>query len=177
MAKKLILIALGYALALGGGLAAVAVNELRMPADIAQTSPGMVAFGDAVLFILAAGVLSLAPSWFLLKFLVEAAPRALLTGELLLAAIGPLSWLSVIWLAVPARVPGPASAAMQMLGPLIAFGAIPRIVLGPILVVIEAATFFLVRGRRTRALLAAAMLMDVIPLGLFAVHMAGAIHH
>jgi hypothetical protein len=38
-------------------------------------------------------------------------------------------------------------------------------------VVIEAATLFLVRGRVTRALLAVAMLMDLIPLGMFALHM------
>ena len=39
----LALIAAGYALSVGGGLAAVAVNELFMPVDVAQTSPGMVA--------------------------------------------------------------------------------------------------------------------------------------
>ena len=44
-------------------------------------------------------------------------------------------------------------------------------VLGPVVVVIEAATFFLVRGRVTRALLAVAMLMDLVPLGMFALHM------
>ena len=37
--------------------------------------------------------------------------------------------------------------------------------------VIEAATIFLVHGRVTRALLAVAMLMDLIPLGMFALHM------
>jgi hypothetical protein len=132
----------------------------------------MVAFGDAVLFILATGALSLVPTWFLLKLLIERSPRALLTGELLIAAFGPLSWVSVIWLAHPGHASG-----MRILGPLIAFGAIPRIVLGPILVVIEAATFFLVRERLTRALLAAAMLMDIIPLGLFALHLAGATRH
>src|ERR1035441_9884779 len=74
-AKKLALIAAGYALSVAGGVAAVAVNELRMPADIAQTSPGMVAFGDMILFVLAAGFFSLAPTWFLLKLSVEKAPR------------------------------------------------------------------------------------------------------
>ena len=64
VAKKLALIAAGYALSVAGGVAAVAINELRMPADIAQTSPGMVAFGDMILFVLVAGFLSLAPgSW------------------------------------------------------------------------------------------------------------------
>jgi hypothetical protein len=38
------------------------------------------------------------------------------------------------------------------------------------LLVIEAATFLLVRGRVTRALLVVAMLMDLIPLGMFALH-------
>jgi hypothetical protein len=64
------LIIVGYALSLAGGLAAVAVNELFMPAEIAETSPGMVAFGDMILFVLAAGVLGLAPTWFLLKLAV-----------------------------------------------------------------------------------------------------------
>jgi hypothetical protein len=65
-------------------------------------------------------------------------------------------------------------AARELLGLLIAFGAIPRLVLGPVLLVIEGATFVLVRGRATRALLAAAMLMDMIPLSMFALHMARA---
>jgi hypothetical protein len=46
-AKKLALIAAGYALCVVAGFAAVTVNELRMPADVAQGSPGMVAFGGS----------------------------------------------------------------------------------------------------------------------------------
>ena len=65
--KRLALIAAGYVLAVVGGFAAVAVNELFMPADVAQGSPGMVAFGDMILFVLVAGLLGLAPTWFLLK--------------------------------------------------------------------------------------------------------------
>src|ERR1700738_2758881 len=87
--KSLVLITAGYVLSVGGGLAAVAVNELFMPADVAQTSPGMVAFGDMVLFVLVTGFLSLAPTWFLLKLLVEKTPRALLATELLIAASEP----------------------------------------------------------------------------------------
>jgi len=172
--KKLALIAIGYALAFGAGLAAVAVNELCMPADIAQASSGMVAFGDVVLFILVAGFLSLAPTWFLLRLLIEKAPRPLMAAELVIAVLGPVSWLSVIWLAAPPGAHRPPLAGLEMLGAFIAFGAIPRIVLGPVVVVIEAATFVLIRERRARALLVAAMLMDIIPLGLFALHMAGA---
>jgi hypothetical protein len=62
-------------------------------------------------------------------------------------------------------------AVGALLGLFIAFVAIPRMVLGPVVVVIEAATIFLVHGRVTRALLAVAMLMDLIPLGMFALHM------
>jgi hypothetical protein len=39
----------------------------------------------------------------------------------------------------------------QLLVLFIAFGAIPRMVFGPVLLVIEGATFFLVRGRALRA--------------------------
>jgi hypothetical protein len=68
---------------------------------------------------------------------------------------------------VPASVP-------QVVGLLIAFGAIPRIVLGPVVLVIEVVTFVLIRTRLARMLLAAAMLLDIIPLGIFALHMAAA---
>jgi hypothetical protein len=179
--KNLALIAAGYALSVGGGLAAVAVNELFMPADVAQTSPGMVAFGDMVLFLFVTGFLSLAPTWFVLKLFVEKAPRALLATELLIAATGPVSWLAMTALAVTTPEGGPSSlpdwpeAAKELLGLFIAFGAIPRIVFGPVLVVIEGVTFLLVRGRIARALLAAAMLMDLVPLGIFALHLARAV--
>ncbi len=172
--KKLVLIAVGYALSIAGGVAAVAVNELLIPDDIKETSGGMVAFGDMVLFVLAAGFLSLAPTWFAIKLAIERAPRVLLAAELLLGAIGPVSWLAVRWMA-----PGPSprslpEAVSGALGVLIAFGAIPRIVLGPVLLAIEGATFFLVRERLTRTLLTAAMLMDLVPLSMYAWHMFGA---
>ena len=150
-----------------------------MPADIAQTSPGMVAFGDMILFVLASGFFSLAPTWVLLKLSVEKAPRALLTTELLIAAMGPVSWLAMTALAVTTPPGGPSllnspQAVRELLGLLIAFGAIPRMVFGPVLLVIEGVTFFLVREGIARALLAAAMLMDIVPLGIFALHLARA---
>ena len=95
VAQKLALIAAGYGLSVGGGIAAVAVNELLIPDDIKQSSGGMVAFGDMIVFVLAAGVFSLAPTWFLLKLCVEKAPRTVLAAELLIAALGPASWLAV----------------------------------------------------------------------------------
>jgi len=98
--KTLGLIATGYAFSVGGGITAVAINELRMSEDVAQSSPGMVAFGDMILFVVVAGFLSLVPTWFLLKLLLEKAPRALLAAELLIAAMGPVSWLAMTAMAV-----------------------------------------------------------------------------
>jgi hypothetical protein len=174
-AKKLALIALGYTLAVASGGVAVAVNEMLMPADIAQGSGGMVAFGDMILFVLATGFFSLAPTWFLLKLSVEKAPRTLLAALLLIAAMGPLSWLSVVNLASASPLDLP-QAANELLGLFIAFVAMPRIVAGPVFLVIEGLTFLLARARVTRVLLAAAMLMDLVPLSMFALHSIGGIY-
>jgi hypothetical protein len=170
-AKKLALIALGYALSVAGGFAVVAVHELF----VAQNSDGMVAFGDMILFVLAAGFFSLAPTCFLLKLSIEKAPRALLAALLLIAATGPPSWLAVTYLS-GAGAPNLPQAADELLGMFIAFGAMPRIFAGPVLLVIEGLAILLVWTHVTRALLAAAMTMDLVPLGMFALHLAGAIH-
>ena len=170
--KKLALIAVGYALAIVGGIAVVAVHELLLPADVAQNPGGMVAFGDMILFVMAAGFFGLAPTWFLLELWVEKAPRALLTALLLIAATGPLSWLAMVY-PTSAPVPDLPQPAQELLGILIVFGAMPRIVAGPVFLVVEGVAFLLARKRVTRALLAATMLMDLVPLGLFALHLAG----
>lgn len=174
--KTLALIAAGYVLAVAGGLAAVAVNELFMPVDVAQGSPGMVAFGDMILFVLVTGFIGLAPTWFLLKLFAEKAPRVLLAIVLLAAAIGPASWLAVRHFARPdadlATLPEVLAA---LLGLFIAFVAIPRMVFGPVLLVIEGATFLMLRGRVARSLLVMAMLMDVVPLGIFALRLGTAL--
>ena len=170
--KKLALIAVGYALAVAGGVAVVAVRELFVP----DNSGGMAAFGDMILFVLVAGFLSLAPTWFLLKLSVEKAPRSLAAVLLLIVAIGPLSWLAVVYLTAD-RVPNLPQAANQLLGLLIAFCAVPRIVAGPFLLLVEGVAFLLARDRMTRALLAAAMLVDLVPLGIFALHLAGVGRH
>ena len=107
--KKLALIAIGYTLSVVAGFVAAAVNEGLMPDDVAQGSPGMVAFGDMILFIFVTGFFSLAPTWFLLKLLVATAPRILLTTELLIAAMGPVSWLAMTIMAVMAQPGGPVS--------------------------------------------------------------------
>ncbi len=106
VAKKLTSIGAGYALALAGGLAAVALNDMRIPADVQQTSGGMVAFGDMIVFVLASGFFSLLPTWFLLKLCVEKVPRVLIAVELLAAVLGPVSWFTVRWMAAGASQPG-----------------------------------------------------------------------
>jgi hypothetical protein len=124
-----------------------------------------------ILFVLVTGFAGLVPTWFLLKLFIEKAPRTLLVIVLLVAAMGPASWLAVRHMAGGFSSPNMPVPVSQLLGLFIAFVGIPRMVFGPVLLVIEAATFFLVRGRVTRALLAVAMLMDLIPLGMFALHM------
>ena len=170
--KKLALIASGYVVSVGAGFAAVTINEMRMPADVAQGSPGMVAFGDMILFVLVAGFFSLMPTWFLLKLFIEKAPRTLLAIMLLVAVLGPASWMAVKSLAGGSSPPSPPQTTGQLLGLFIAFIAIPRMVFGPVLLVIEGVAFFLVREAITRVLLATAMFMDLVPLGIFALHMA-----
>jgi hypothetical protein len=173
-AKTLALIALGYALSVAGGVAVVAVDELFfVPTDVAQGSPGMLAFGDMILFVFAAGFLGLAPTWLLLRLALREAPRALLAALVLIAAMGPLSWLSVIHMA-GGGPPVPGQTGPEWLGLLLAFGALPRIVAGPVLLVVETVAIVLTRSRVARALLAVAMLLDFIPLSVFAFHIARA---
>jgi hypothetical protein len=168
--KRLALIALGYVLSLVAGCGAVIINELMMPADISQGSSGMVAFGDMILFVLVTGFVGLIPTLFLLRLAIDKAPRASLTALVLVALAGPVSWLVVRHLAggPPA---GPPQAIAQLLGPFIAFIAIPRIVAGPVVVVAEGLAMLLVRQRSMRIVLAAAMLMDLVPMVLYALHM------
>jgi len=68
-------------------------------------------------------------------------------------------------------------AVGALFGLFVAFVGIPRMVFGPVLLVIEAATFFLVRARVARALLAAAMLMDLVPLSMYALHFARTVRY
>jgi len=175
-ARKLGLIAAGYVGAFACGYVAVAVDEAFMPDEISQGSPGMVAFGDMILFVLVVGIIAILPTVFLLKLLLETAPRVLLAIELVIAVLGPVSWLAVINMAT-AGPQGQSQSGGALLGLFIAFLAIPRMVGGPVVIVIEAVTFWLMRGRIPRALLACAMLMDLVPLSLFALHMWRATHH
>lgn len=181
-AKRMALIVAGYVLSVVGGFAAVALNELRMPADVAEGSPGMVAFGDVILFLVVTGFLALVPTCFLLKLCADRAPRVLLAIVLVIAAMGPVSWLAMVWMAASGPSGGPSlanwpQALAQVFGLFIATVAIPRMVSGPVMVVVEAMVFFLLRDRVARSLLAAAMLLDIVPIGLFVVHMARSVRY
>jgi hypothetical protein len=177
IAKRLALITVGYALSVAGGLAAVTANEAFMPTEIAQTSGGMVAFGDMVLFVLVGGFLCLVPTWFLLNLAIEQAPRTLLATLLMMAAIGPVSWLTTLYLTGGPGATKLPHAVLVLSGPFIAFAAVPRMIFGPVLLAIEGVAFRLARQHLTRVLLAASMLMDVVPLCLFALHLARAAHY
>jgi hypothetical protein len=164
VATQLVLIAAGYGLAIACGVAAAIVHGL-----VEQSSGGMGAFGDMVLFVMIAGFLGLAPTWFLLRLLLAKAPRVLLAALLLLAAIGPLSWLALTG-ADNANLPHAPAGLRSAFTP---FGAMLRIVAGPVLLVVEGVAFLLTQERLTRAILAAAMLMDLVPLGIFGLYFAG----
>lgn len=166
IAKKLVLIGLGYAFAIAGGFAAVALDEFLTPVSIPDTSSGTNAFGDMILFIIAAGALGLAPTWFLLKLSAEKTRRTLFSALLVLAVLGPLSWLAMTRLFAG----GPIPYIGALLGPNIAYVCLPRIVAGPILVAVEGLALFFARNRLARMALVAAMLMDLVPLSLFAAH-------
>jgi hypothetical protein len=112
-----------------------------------------------------------------MKLLVENASRALLVTILAIAATGPLSWLAVIYLFGDPDPSTSALASKPVLGPLIAFIAIPRMVFGPVLVAVEGAAFFMMRGTLTRTVLAVAALTDLVPLGLYALHVARMPHY
>jgi hypothetical protein len=141
-----------------------------MPSDISQGSPGMVAFGDMILFVLVTGFVALVPTLFLLRLAIDKAPGASLAALVAVSLAGPLSWLSMMLLA-GGPPPNPPSALIRVLGPLIAFGAIPRIVAGPVVVVAEGLAMLLVWQRSMRIVLAVAILMDVVPMGLYALRM------
>jgi hypothetical protein len=111
-----------------------------------------------------------------MKLLVANVSRAVSVTILVIAATGPLSWLAVIYLL---GSPDPSTSALAgnpVLGLLIAFVAIPRMVFGPVMVVVEGAAFFMIHERLTRAVLAVAVLMDLVPLGLYALHVARMAH-
>lgn len=171
-ARQLAWIAGGYVLAVVAGIGCVIIHELLTPAEISQSSGGMVAFGDMIVFVLVAGVVSLVPTWLLLKLTAEAAPRTLLGALVLIAATGPVSWLAVT--SPFGAAPMAAGSASALLGLAIVFGALPRIVAGPVVLMAEAAALVLLRARAARTVLAGAMLMDIVPLGLFVLHLTAA---
>lgn len=68
--SKLGLVLGGYAVAVVVAYAAVYVNSLLTPADPAQASAGMQAFGDFILFVGVFGLLAVIPTGLGLYFLI-----------------------------------------------------------------------------------------------------------
>jgi hypothetical protein len=135
----------------------------------------MVAFGDMILFILVTGFFALLPTWFLLRLAMHKFPRVLRGVLLLVAVLGPLSWLTMVAMARSFGSPSAGTPhGLEWMGPGIAFIAIPRIVAGPVLVLGEGAALLVSRARGTRLYLGLAMAMDLVPLGIFAQHMVSA---
>lgn len=164
LAFKLTLIAGGYVIAIVLGIAVVVVHAWLLPAEVIDQSGGMVAFGEMSLFVLAAGFASVVPTWFLLKLLADRAPRLLLSMLVVVAILGPSSWLLVI---LP-------EAVTHIFGLLVPLVAIPRIMAAPVVLVVGAIAMHLLSSPRSRAIIAGAMLLDIVPLALFAWHLARA---
>jgi hypothetical protein len=91
LARASLIALVGYALAVAGGYGAVWLAERARDPRVADAASGMYAFGDLLGFLLVAGLLSLAPTWVLLRA-ARGSPRAQgVLGALLLvwAAGGP----------------------------------------------------------------------------------------
>ena len=86
LARLAALAVVGYALAVAGGCGAVWLAEQARDPRIADASSGMYAFGDLLQFLLVAGLLSLAPTWLVVRALRRSPPAQ----ELLAAAL--LAW-------------------------------------------------------------------------------------
>ena len=164
VARTLVVILLGYGLALAAGVAAVLLNGMVVPVDASRISGGMFAFGDMVLLVIVTGVFGLVPTWLLMRLLIRQAPRALLGALLLVAVTGPLAWLAIMYPDGASSHPGSAAALVPWL-------AIPRAVLGPVVLAVEALAVLFYRNSPARWLLVLAMLLEILPLALFTLHM------
>ena len=167
------MIALGYVLSLVAGCGAVTVNELLMPSDISQGSPGMVAFGDKILFVLVAGFVGMVPTLFLLRLAIDKAPRASLAVLAVVVLAGLLSWLTMQLLAGGAPA-GPPSGLSSGCRPAHCLRRHTQDRRRPGRRGGRGAGDDLRPAVSMRAVLAAAMLMDLVPMGIDASRMASA---
>lgn len=166
------MIALGYALAVVGGVAVVALNELRMSEDIAQGSPGHGRFCRRHTVHASEGVLQ--PPADVVPAETDRSEGA--THSARFPALSRGYWTIDLAGDDPIRRRyGRITRVNTVSGALIALGAISRIVAGPVVMTVEGITILLARGSIMRALLAGAILMDLIPLVMSALHMARAI--
>lgn len=167
-AKRLCLIAAGYAAAAVITAFLVWVRYLFInPADV-NASSGMYAGGDLVMFVLICGTLSLGPTFFLLRFLNEQYPRTLAAFLLAFSATGPISLglLQLLTSGAP-RFPG---ALDKFLGLAMLFLIFPRVVAIPVVWLGLGIALLLAREKLTRALLVCALALETLPLALIILH-------
>jgi hypothetical protein len=98
LARLTVLALAGYALAVAGGCGAVWLAELARDPRVADASSGMYAFGDLLQFLLVTGLLSLAPTWLVIRGVRSSLRAQGLLGAALLAwaAGGPTALLGFI---------------------------------------------------------------------------------
>jgi hypothetical protein len=131
---------------------------------------GDVRQGDLIFFVLIAGTLGLAPTFFLLRLATDTYPLALAAALLALGATAPLSLWSLNFLgSTPLHLQG---ALNQLLGLAMVFVIFPRVVAIPVMLLILATAFLLARQRRTRLLLACGLVLEAAPLVLIVIHFA-----
>lgn len=96
---RLVALALaGYALAVAGGCGSVWLAGLARDPRVVDASSGMYAFGDLLHFLLVAGLLSLVPTWLVIRALRRSPPAQGLVGTVLLlwAASGTAALLGFL---------------------------------------------------------------------------------
>ena len=84
VARLVVLAVVGYALAVAGGCGSVWLANLARDPRVVDASSGMYAFGDLLHFLIVAGLLSLGPSWLLLRAIRRSPPSQGLVGSALL---------------------------------------------------------------------------------------------
>lgn len=166
------LIAAGYALSLAGGCAAVAAKNARIPPADQMAMSGMMAVGDLITFVLAAGFLSLAPTFFLLKSAADSRPSLLAWSLAALGATAPACWLM---LANSSWTPALPKALLPLFGMFLALFVMPRAAASPVFLVVIAASRALTTDPKARRVLSAALLLEGVPLALVALHFARAL--
>ena len=166
--KRLGWIGAGYAAAVAVAACVVSARYWFVNAADVSAMSGMYAGGDLIGFVLVAGMLGLAPTFFLLRLATETYPRALAAALLAVSATGPLSlWLLSV---LASHSPHLQRTLNELLGLALVFLIAPRVVAIPVMVIVLGLALLLARERRTRVLLACGLALEAAPLVLIILH-------